>query len=292
MVLEKTYEQYTTNDTESVFFAVTHHAQTFTVGTVGDNENFVILKVRLLQLKNGSPTGNSKIEIRTVDGNGDPTNTILADVSFDVTALSTTAGGTWEEYTFTNAAELSASTQYALSISRNDGTSNSSNDIRWRIEATGTYGGGNAENSDDEGITWTASGGDFNFQLVGNVWDPTICEYNDVIGKAGANVLAALSTGAKFQLMNSFALQAQSRICAITRFDWVAQYSSLTANVKEILNDVCSNIAGIYAIAHDMSGYTDRVEAETMINVHRDAALQIQGLLRNQEVRRFIVGDT
>ncbi len=110
----------------------------------------------------------------------------------------------------------------------------------------------------------------------------------DASNKAGANANA----GAKEEvLMSDYVRQAEGTINAVTRFNWVKTYSSLTDDVRFILNDVASDLAAIYAITYDMSGFTDRVEAETMINVYRDAALRGLSILKNQEVKTFMTGD-
>ena len=84
----------------------------------------------------------------------------------------------------------------------------------------------------------------------------------------------------------------RNRINANTRFNWVDAYSSLTDEVKFILNDVASSLAAIYIITYDISGFTDRVEAETMINVLRDSALAELAILKNKEVKDFMVDDS
>jgi len=90
----------------------------------------------------------------------------------------------------------------------------------------------------------------------------TLCDSGAVKLKAGANV--ATLTGSQYtQLIN----QAEADIMASTRIDWVNLYSSLDAENKLILEAACSDKAGIYAISYDMSGYTSRAEAITMLNV-------------------------
>jgi len=291
MVLEKVYEQQTTENGDSTIDALTElAAQTFTIGTVGDNENFLVLKAAVYMRKSASPTGNARFQIRSTSG-GEPTQEVLAEGSYDVTGLGTSDD--WNEVAFTSVAELSTSTQYALVVTGSDGTNDSTNRLIVRRASGGSaYTGGSHFDSDDNGITWTDDGDDLVFIITGNTWSGTLCEYVDVVGKAGANVASALSIGAKFELLNNYVLQAESYINAVTRYDWVDNYSSLTTNVKYILNQAVSDLAAIYAISYDMSGYTDRVEAETMINVLRDSFLRQQGLLRNQEVKRFMVEDT
>ena len=65
-------------------------------------------------------------------------------------------------------------------------------------------------------------------------------------------------------------------------------FSALPATTRMILREVASNIAAIYAITYDMSGFTSRLEAEDMINVLRDAALRGLSILRDQNVKNFL----
>ena len=63
--------------------------------------------------------------------------------------------------------------------------------------------------------------------------------------------------------------------------------------MKFIFNQVASDLAAIYIITYDMSAYTAAtVEAETMLNIYREAVARGLSLLRDQNVRKFITGDT
>jgi hypothetical protein len=64
----------------------------------------------------------------------------------------------------------------------------------------------------------------------------------------------------------------------------------LNADVKGLLKEAASDLAAIYVIQFDMSGYTSRTEAEDMINVLRDAALRALSLLRDKKVQDFMIG--
>ena len=83
---------------------------------------------------------------------------------------------------------------------------------------------------------------------------------------------------------------AESLINCVTRFNWSDGFAGYNVDVKNLLREVASNLAAIYAITYDMSGFTSRVEAEDMINVLRDAALRGLALLRDKKVQEFIVG--
>jgi hypothetical protein len=103
--------------------------------------------------------------------------------------------------------------------------------------------------------------------------------------KAGHGASATATAEA---YLNSFMFQAESHINSMIRFNFSDVYSTLNADVKGILNDAASNLAAIYVINYDMSGYTSRTEAENMVNILRDSALRSLSTLRNRKVQTFI----
>jgi len=109
-----------------------------------------------------------------------------------------------------------------------------------------------------------------------------------VLFKAGANVSTAL-TEADY---NYAILQAEGYINSITKYNWNDNYATLSADVKYILEDACSNLAAMYLIQYDMSGYTSRAEAQTMLDVLRDRASNAIKELKDVKVRDFVLGAT
>lgn len=84
---------------------------------------------------------------------------------------------------------------------------------------------------------------------------------------------------------------AESFINCACRYNFSDTYATLNADVKQILREAASNLAAIYAITYDMSGFTSRVEAEDMINVLRDGALRCIAVLRDKKTVDFINGE-
>ena len=107
----------------------------------------------------------------------------------------------------------------------------------------------------------------------------------EVERKAGTNASATSKAEA---YVNDYMTQAESLINVTTRKNWSDVYSTLNVDAKGLLKEVASNIAAIYVITYDMSGYTSRVEAEDMINVLRDAALRGLSILRDKKMETFI----
>lgn len=115
------------------------------------------------------------------------------------------------------------------------------------------------------------------------------CTTAEVQRKAGANA-SATSTAEAYT--NDFVTQAESLINCATRYNWSDDYSSLNTDVKGLLKEAASNLAAIYCIQYDMSGFTSNIEAEDMITVLRDAALRAISILKDMKVQTFIKGET
>ncbi len=111
------------------------------------------------------------------------------------------------------------------------------------------------------------------------------CTTAEVERKAGANVSATSKAEA---YTNDYVTQAESLINTICRYNFSDNYSTLNIDVKGILKEIASNLAAIYAISYDMSGFTSRIEAEDMINILRDGALRGLSILRDKKPQTFI----
>lgn len=109
----------------------------------------------------------------------------------------------------------------------------------------------------------------------------------EVSRKAGANANATSNAEA---YINDFITQAESFINAATRYNWSDAYSGLNVDVKGILKEAASNLAAIYVILYDMSGYTSRQEAEdmiTLLNLRLNACID---RLKDIKTRDFVNG--
>lgn len=97
----------------------------------------------------------------------------------------------------------------------------------------------------------------------------TLTTSGAAIAKAGlnANSNVIVSGG----LMDKWSDDAEGYIIGITRRDWVDSYATVDAGTKALLSDVCSSIIAKNIISYDMSGYSTRSEAETMLDVNDDA---------------------
>jgi len=122
----------------------------------------------------------------------------------------------------------------------------------------------------------------------------TLCISGAAILKAGQNVnlewtMSGASTEEKW---DSVIPQAEAYLSTVTREDLVANYASYDSNIKLILEEACSNLAAIYAIQWNMSGYTSRVEAEDMVNILFERVRQIVEILKDQKRTSFVSNST
>jgi hypothetical protein len=112
-----------------------------------------------------------------------------------------------------------------------------------------------------------------------------MCSNADVKMKAGKNVNST-ATGETYT--NYFISGAQALINITARKNYTDLYATLNDDVRFLLNEIASDIAAIYAIQYDMSGFTTRTEAEDMIKILESAANRGLRLLDESERRAFI----
>jgi len=107
--------------------------------------------------------------------------------------------------------------------------------------------------------------------------------------KAGANASAVSNTEA---YINTYMAQVESYINTVSRFNWTDAFGTLNADSKGLLTLAASNMAAIYVIEFDMSGFSSRTEAENMINILWDAANSAINLLKDQKGVEFVQDPT
>lgn len=114
----------------------------------------------------------------------------------------------------------------------------------------------------------------------------TLCINADVVKKAGAK---ASSTAVAEAYTNVYIKQAEAFVCTQSKYDWVTNYASVSTLGKEFLRDVTSSLAAFYAINYDMSGFTSRTEAQVMLDVLWNGAVELINLLRDEDFKTFVL---
>jgi len=112
------------------------------------------------------------------------------------------------------------------------------------------------------------------------------------------NVLVAYKIGANASAVskaeaytNEFIAQAEAYINVVTKKIWAidtAAFAALDAQISKILSEAASNLAAIYVIQYDMSGFTTRIEAEDMINILWARLQQCIDVLKVQDNLNFM----
>ena len=96
------------------------------------------------------------------------------------------------------------------------------------------------------------------------VEEGTLAVNADVVEEAGANADGTYTVEA---FTNKYIKKAEGLLCTVTRYNWVTNYSKVSAIGKEALRDAVSAYAAVKAIKQNMSGFTSRQEALIMINI-------------------------
>lgn len=96
----------------------------------------------------------------------------------------------------------------------------------------------------------------------------TLCTSGAAIQKAGVGANSTITTSGA--VLKEWSDQVEGSINAETRQNWISDYSNVPEGFKGILAEAASSFIGMKIINYDMSGYTSRSEAQTMLDVLRD----------------------
>jgi hypothetical protein len=105
--------------------------------------------------------------------------------------------------------------------------------------------------------------------------------------KAGANCNAAMKVAGPIE---SLGYMAEAYVNVATNYNWCDKYATLSADVKYLLVDAATNIMAMYIINYDLSGFTSRIEAETMLDLLRDRTQQDIEILQKAALADFARG--
>jgi hypothetical protein len=108
----------------------------------------------------------------------------------------------------------------------------------------------------------------------------------DVLKFAGAK---ASGTSTAEAYTNVYIKMAEGFVCTASRYDWVTNYASVSTIGKEMLRNATAAYAAIKAIEYDMSGYTSKEEAQTMLDVLWSMVVECVNLLRDDKYREFVL---
>lgn len=107
----------------------------------------------------------------------------------------------------------------------------------------------------------------------------SLCSSEAAIAEAGVNANSTIiASAATLALWSN---QVEGNINAETRRDWITTAASATTSGA--LQDAAAALIANKIIKYDMSGYTSRQEALTMLNVNRDVARLAIAYLKDEE---------
>ncbi len=100
----------------------------------------------------------------------------------------------------------------------------------------------------------------------------------------GANINAGVTADAS----DFFVATEEAYLSALLKFDLVTNWASLNVIYKLIFTEYLGRMAAATAIYFDAAGYTDGIEAENMVKIHWQKALDIRDLLNKADVQDFL----
>jgi len=113
----------------------------------------------------------------------------------------------------------------------------------------------------------------------------TLCTSGAAIAKAGANSNSTIiASGAT---LAQWSEEAEGRICIQLHTDVVTNFSSYDTLLQYALSDACSSLMAMQIINYDMSGYTSRQEAGTMLDVQDSRYRENLKILEDKKMQRF-----
>ena len=108
----------------------------------------------------------------------------------------------------------------------------------------------------------------------------------DIAARAGVNVSATAITATE---TDKYVLAVEAYLNARTMFNW-SDFFLLAGNadVLAFATEASASLCAMKAIMQDMSGFTSRVEAQTMLDVLRDAAANAIKSMEDKNVQKWV----
>ena len=111
-----------------------------------------------------------------------------------------------------------------------------------------------------------------------------IADTTNVAGFMGANVDASFTA----TMQDLVGVYAEAYLCTLVKADIVTNWASLSAIYKLLFSEYACRMIAIEAIKYNMGGYTTRIEAERMIQIHAWRMQVIENLLIGEDTQAFL----
>ena len=111
-----------------------------------------------------------------------------------------------------------------------------------------------------------------------------IADVTDPLPFCGELVDATFTIATMGDLVGTY---TEAFLCALVEYDIVTNWATINTIYKKIFSEYACRAIAVEAIKYNMAGYTSRIEAEDMINIHVWRMTAIENLLKNQSVQTF-----
>lgn len=111
----------------------------------------------------------------------------------------------------------------------------------------------------------------------------TLSTSGAAIAKAGAGATETITADAT--VLAKWSDQAEGKLFALTRKDWVADYTNIAANFKPILDDTISDMIAIKIVRWSAASYQSLGEAEFIADTLQDNVSKNIQLLADVKVQ-------
>lgn len=113
----------------------------------------------------------------------------------------------------------------------------------------------------------------------------TILAEAEMTFMSGENVDATGNVEANHNYLAGY---AEAYLSALVKYDIKTNWASLSSIYKPLFTEWAARFAAVTLIAYNMGGYTSRVEAENMLNIHWARLLQIEEVLKRADIQDFL----
>ena len=110
-----------------------------------------------------------------------------------------------------------------------------------------------------------------------------IADTTNVAGFMGANVDAGFTV----TMQDLVGVYTEAYLCSLLKYDIVTNWATMNAIYKLMFSEYACRAIAIEAVKYEMAGYTSRVEAEDIINIHWAKMMVIEELLRKADIQDF-----
>ncbi len=111
----------------------------------------------------------------------------------------------------------------------------------------------------------------------------TLCSSGAAKAKAGANANSTIT--ANGSILSNWSDEAEGIINAESRYDWTSNYGDVNSGYQAALNHACAALIAMNIINYDMSGYSNLLEATTMLDVLFDQYNRSMRILSDEKIK-------